>query len=219
MLLTELNPPYFTENFENKPRRGVIFIASDFDKRFQPRRSVIFCDRVTSVNNEKLRDVINTVANKAVLILGRFTPERKAILDAIREELRKYDYLPILFDFEKPHDRDFTETVMTLAGLSKFIIADISEPKSSPVESHAIIPNFMVPFVPIIQAGEKPFSMFVDLQNKHDWVLPTVSYKNKNDLIGNFNEGVLKKAEEKYQEINAKKTKEMQAPIPIIGIK
>jgi hypothetical protein len=37
-----------------------------------------------------------------VLILGRFTDERKAVLDALREELRKRNYLPILFDVEKP---------------------------------------------------------------------------------------------------------------------
>jgi hypothetical protein len=39
---------------------------------------------------------------KVVLILGRFTPERKTVLDAIRDQLRKRDYLPILFDFQKP---------------------------------------------------------------------------------------------------------------------
>jgi hypothetical protein len=37
-----------------------------------------------------------------VLILGRFTEERKLVLDALREELRQRCYLPILFDFEKP---------------------------------------------------------------------------------------------------------------------
>ena len=51
------------------------------------------------LHNEKIRDVIDTVTSKAVLILGRFTAERKAVLDALREELRKRDYLPILFDF------------------------------------------------------------------------------------------------------------------------
>ena len=40
------------------------------------------------LHNEKIRDVIDTVTSKVVLILGRFTPERKAVLDAIREELR-----------------------------------------------------------------------------------------------------------------------------------
>ena len=51
------------------------------------------------LHNEKVRDVIDTIAKKGVLILGRFTDERKAVLDALREELRKRDYLPILFDF------------------------------------------------------------------------------------------------------------------------
>jgi hypothetical protein len=53
------------------------------------------------LNNQKIRDVINTIAEKAVLILGRFTPERKAVLDAIREALRQHGYLPIMFDFDR----------------------------------------------------------------------------------------------------------------------
>ena len=64
------------------------------------------------LHNQKIRDVIDTIGWKAVLILGRFTDERKAVLDALREELRKRNYLPILFDFEKPSQpRDLTETV------------------------------------------------------------------------------------------------------------
>ena len=45
------------------------------------------------LNNEEVRGVIDTITSKVVLILGRFTPERKALLDAIREELRRRDYL------------------------------------------------------------------------------------------------------------------------------
>src|SRR5262249_20430287 len=51
---------------------------------------------------------------------------RKAVLDALRDELRHRNYLPILFDFEKPSNRDITETVSTLAHLARFVIADIS---------------------------------------------------------------------------------------------
>ena len=40
----------------------------------------------------------------------------------------------MMFDFERPTQRDFTETIKTLAGLSRFIIADITNPKSSPLE-------------------------------------------------------------------------------------
>src|SRR5262249_55170805 len=34
------------------------------------------------LNNQKIREVIDTITSKAVLILGRFTDERKAVLDA-----------------------------------------------------------------------------------------------------------------------------------------
>jgi len=44
----------------------------------------------------KVRQVIDSITSKVVLILGRFTPERKAILDAIRGALRTRDYVPIL---------------------------------------------------------------------------------------------------------------------------
>ncbi len=33
--------------------------------------------------------MLSTITSKAVLILGRFSPERKAVLDAIADELRK----------------------------------------------------------------------------------------------------------------------------------
>jgi uncharacterized protein YjbI with pentapeptide repeats len=39
------------------------------------------------LNNQKIRHVIDTITSKVVLVLGRFTPERKAVLDAIRDEL------------------------------------------------------------------------------------------------------------------------------------
>ena len=84
------------------------------------------------LNNEEISDVIDTIAKKAVLILGRFTPDRKAVLDALREALRTQGYLPILFDFDKPASRDITETVSTLAHLARFVIADITYAKSIP---------------------------------------------------------------------------------------
>jgi len=124
------------------------------------------------LNNEKIRNVIDTIGEKGVLILGRFTEERKAVLDAIREKLRELGFVPMMLDFEKPTQRDFTETIKTLAGLSRFIIADITNPKSSPLELQATMPDYMIPFVPIIQEEEEPFAMFQDLQQKYgDWVL------------------------------------------------
>ena len=92
------------------------------------------------LHNQKIREVIDTITSKAVLILGRFTDERKAVLDALREELRKRNYLPILFDFDVPATRDITETVSLLARMARFIIADLTDPSSIPKELEAIVP-------------------------------------------------------------------------------
>ncbi len=82
--------------------------------------------------------------------MGRFTEERKKILDTLRKELRTRDYTPILFDFEKPDSRSLTETIITLASMARFVIADISAAKSIPQELSHIIPNLpSVPFQPI----------------------------------------------------------------------
>jgi hypothetical protein len=74
------------------------------------------------LHNQKIRDVIDTVGKKGVLLLGRFTECRIAILERLRDELRKRGYLPIVFNFDKPETKDFTESIRLLAGLSKFVI-------------------------------------------------------------------------------------------------
>jgi uncharacterized protein YjbI with pentapeptide repeats len=154
------------------------------------------------LNNEEIREVINTIGQKGVLILGRFSKERKPVLDALREKLRALNFLPIVFDFERPTAQDFTETVKVLAGLSCFIIADITNPKSTPLELQATVPDYMLPFVPILQEGEQPFSMFVDLKRKYsDWVLDTLMYDTPSHLIQGLEEAVVKPALEKHAEL------------------
>jgi hypothetical protein len=80
------------------------------------------------LSRQKLRNVITTIGEKAVLILGRFT-ERKELLDLMADKLRLLGYIPMIFDFDRPTDRDLTETVKTLAGLSRFVTADITNPR------------------------------------------------------------------------------------------
>jgi hypothetical protein len=140
---------------------------------------------------------MDTIGEKGVLILGRFTPERKAVLDAIRDKLRELGFVPMMFDFEKPTQRDFTETIKTLAGMSRFIIADITKPKSAPLEFQAIVPDYMIPLVPIIQQGEEPFSMFVDLQNKYEWVLDVREYPDSDMLMDKMESAIVRPALEK----------------------
>ncbi len=162
------------------------------------------------LSNEKIRDIVNTIGEKGVLILGRFTEERKAVLDAIRGKLRGLGFVPMMFDFEKPTQRDFTETIKTLTGLSRFIIADITNPRSSPLELQAIMPDYMIPCVPIIQEDEEPFTMFQDLQQKYgEWVLKVLSYDTVENLLNVMDEAVIKPALEKADQLLLKKTEEI----------
>jgi hypothetical protein len=152
------------------------------------------------LRNEKIREVIDTITSKAVLILGRFTPERKAVLDAIREELRHRNYLPILFYFEAPGSRDFTETISTLAHMARFIIADLTEPSSLPKELEAIVPTLAVPVQPVLEGTTSPYSMFQDYWKYH-WVLKVYRYESLEGLIASLGDGVIAPAEAKVQEL------------------
>ena len=134
------------------------------------------------LDNKEIRDVINTLTTKSVLILGRFTPERKAILDALRDALRINNYLPILFDFEKPSHLDLTETVTTLAHLSRFTIIDLTEPRSAPNEAASLIPHCKVAIQPIIEGSSNPYAMFADFK-LYPWVLNLYRYRDKNMLV------------------------------------
>jgi uncharacterized protein YjbI with pentapeptide repeats len=154
------------------------------------------------LDNPEIRGVLNTLTSKAVLILGRFAnDERKAVLDALRRELPKFDLLPIVFDFERPEDKDFTETIKTLAGMCYFVIADVTNPKSSPLELQATVPDYQIPFVPIIQELEGPFAMMQNLQTKYPWVLDTVSYKDADQLIRILKKGIIDRAKEKRKKL------------------
>lgn len=151
------------------------------------------------LHNEKVRSVIDTVGRKAVLILGRFTAERKAVLDALRDALRKRGYLPMLFDFDQPVSRDLTETIVTLAHISRFIIADLTDPRSVPQELTAIIPDLpSVPVAPIVLASQTEYAMF-EHWKRFPWVLPVLRYKDVGDLLGRLQKSVIDKAERKAQ--------------------
>jgi len=156
------------------------------------------------LSNAKIRHVIDTIGKKAVLILGRFTPERKAVLDSIRDALRYLGFVPVLFDFEKPSKRDIHETIVTLAGLSRFIIADISDPKSVPQELGSIVPTLpSVPVQPLLQSGYEPWGMY-DHIRRYAWVLPLFEYESQKTLLQDLELRVIAPAEEKAKELTRK---------------
>jgi len=162
------------------------------------------------LDNQEIRDAIDTIARKVVLLLGSFTSERKAILDALREVLRQHNYLPILFDFEKPATRDITETVSTLAHLARFVIADITEPKSIPQELERIVPHLpSVPIQPMLQVSEREYGMYEHFMG-YPWVQPILHYRVADDLLHCVHENIIDPAEKKVRELAIEKAKRLE---------
>jgi uncharacterized protein YjbI with pentapeptide repeats len=155
------------------------------------------------LNNEEIRDVIDTITSKVVLILGRFTDKRKPILDAIREELRNYNYLPVLFDFEKPISKTFIDTVGTLAHMARFVIADVTDPKIVLDEVPHVVRNITVPVIPLLLEGEQEPTTIPDLRKGHRLLLDTHYYKDREDLIASLEEKVITPAETKAKELRS----------------
>jgi uncharacterized protein YjbI with pentapeptide repeats len=137
------------------------------------------------LDNAKIRNVLDTVTSKTVLIIGRFTAERKRILDAMRDHFRTLDLVSIVFDFDRPASRNLTETVTLLARMSRFIVADLTDPSSVPHELGVIVGEVHVPVQPVIAAGHRPYAMFADLL-EHDGVLPPYTYASESALLAAF---------------------------------
>ena len=150
------------------------------------------------LHNEKVRRVIDTITSKVVLILGRFSiPERKTVLNALRDELRKRNYAPVVFDFEKPTNRTTDETITLLARMARFVIADISDAKSVLQELRAIVPdNPSVPVQSIIDVAQDEPGMF-DFFKEFRSFLKVYRYRNPAQLLANLDKRVIAPPEAK----------------------
>jgi len=160
------------------------------------------------LNNQKVRKVIDTITSKVVLILGRFTPGRKPILDCLRDKLRAKDYLPILFDFDKPTNRTTIETITTLAHIARFVVADLTDAKSVLQEVQAIVPfTPSVAVQPLLLASQEEPGMF-DFLRRFPGMLEPVRYEHEKELLASLHERVITPAEARVLELtnNAKGT-------------
>ena len=136
------------------------------------------------LNRKKLRNVINAVTQRGVLILGAFNDGGLELLQTIAAWLRQPDnggYLPLLFDFPRPDSKTYTETVRTLAGLARFVIVELSG-ASVPQEITATVDLYGIPFVAITQEDDKEWSMFKDFL-VNDRVIGPIRFRDQRDLL------------------------------------
>jgi uncharacterized protein YjbI with pentapeptide repeats len=154
------------------------------------------------LNNNNVRNIIDTITSKVVLILGRFSDERKAVLDAIREKLRTMNLTPIVFDFDKPASKDTTGTVETLARMARFIIADLTDPSSIPHELASIVPHLRTTPIQLIKLeGAAGYSMINDYIGSYKWLLGPHIYSDIASLIDDLAE-VIRPADKMAEEFS-----------------
>jgi len=155
------------------------------------------------LHNENVHAAFNALTSKVVLILGRFGGGGLELLRSLGEGLRNSGYLPMIFEFTRPQDRTYTETIRTLAGLARFVVVDLSGP-SVPQELYATVPHLKIPFVPILEKGRQQYSMFADLL-EYDWMLkPVVEFESAADLLLTLPDKIISPAEKCVETRQAK---------------
>jgi hypothetical protein len=156
------------------------------------------------LNNQEIRDAIDTITSKAVLILGRFSEERKPVLDTIRDELRKseHNYLPIVFDFQPSANQTTIETIQILANMARFVIADLTDARSVLQELQAIVPG--LPSVAVrllIKKSEPEYGMLDFIRKYRSVVENTYEYEDVKEVIMSIRDNVIGPAEAKVKEL------------------
>jgi hypothetical protein len=134
-------------------------------------------------NNSKIRKIIDTVSSKAVLLIGRFALEQHNGLLRLKDKLRSLGFVPIVFDTDKPRNRDTLETVSTLAHLVGCVIADLSGARSVLQELQRIVPSLpSVPVKPIIIKSDAEPGM-LDHFRQYRNCLKLFSYEDVEHLL------------------------------------
>jgi hypothetical protein len=154
--------------------------------------------------NRKITSIIESATARMVLILGRFTPERKQVLDRLKKELSHWSppLIPIVFDFKGPSTLNFIEMVGFLAHLSAFVIADVTDAKIVLEEIPHIVTSVAVPVKPLIMGSKKDEPVTLNnYRRNHRSLMETLVYADVGDLLARLNEDIVLPALELRQEL------------------
>jgi uncharacterized protein YjbI with pentapeptide repeats len=149
------------------------------------------------LHNEEVRREIEQLSLYGVLIMGRFGGERKGVLDALKEALRRKNYSPLAIDFENAALPNMAETVKTLARISRFVIADLTGEKRIPQILDSIVHYLpTIPIQPILEEGKDEHEDYGHYK-KFRWVLDLLHFRNLEDLAKRAETALIKPAEQR----------------------
>jgi hypothetical protein len=125
------------------------------------------------LNNQEIRDVIDTITSKAVLIQAPSPRSGNpfSMLSAMSFEKPENNYLPIVFDFPPSANQTLLETVKTLANMARFVIADLTDARSVLQELQAIVPALPSVAVRLIIKKSEPEYGMLDYFRRYPWVV------------------------------------------------
>ena len=93
------------------------------------------------------------------------------------------------------------ETVKTLAGMSRFVIADITDARSVPQELQIIDTHCRTVAVRLIKKRGEPEYGMLDFRNSPWFVKGRCEYDSSEDLIASIKENIIAPAEAKVREL------------------
>jgi len=156
------------------------------------------------LHHEKARYEVFSITLNTVLVIGRFPPDRKPVLAAIKEALRRGEYSPLVLDFHLPGSGDKNEIVKTLGKMSRFVIADLTDDRRIAETLDAVV--HFLPSIPIQPIGQKGREQGAadSHYHKYRWVLPFWRFTDQDDLAKKIEREVIAPAEQKAAEIRQK---------------
>jgi uncharacterized protein YjbI with pentapeptide repeats len=144
------------------------------------------------LDNSGVRDVIETVGKKGVLLIGRFTGSGGDILRAIADELKnRHQLVPIMFEFAPLPGQDTVRTISTLANLSRFVIADLTDAQSVLQELMTIVRELPTLPVQLLLQESAPMPPMGDSFLMTESVLEPYRYSTKERLLADLGTKVI----------------------------
>jgi hypothetical protein len=151
----------------------------------QPGQSTVTVDGLdlaefTSLlfDNEGIRGLIDAMATRVVLVLGRFSADRTRARNAIKEGLRRVKLTPVFFDAKQQSQGDLSSTLRLLLRMARFVVLEITDSADIPFNfGEALLCMGRTPVLPLKAAGS-PDRHLPDEWHTFAGVLDTREYED-----------------------------------------
>jgi uncharacterized protein YjbI with pentapeptide repeats len=145
--------------------------------------------------------LIETLATKLVLLLGRFKAGPKELLDRLFAAFRRRGYIPAIIDFKCAGSHSWDEVMLSVAMCAHFVVVDMTDAHAAFAEVPYILASRAVPIKPLIAIGAAEPSQFGGLRRRFAHLLPLFTYDSPESLIDNIDAAVIAPCEAELERL------------------